>query len=354
MKIAVIPAAGKGTRLGRVGAALPKALVPIAGRPAIDHIFDMLRHVGVERVLMIVGYKKEQLISYIDDGSDFGLRVAHVTQPEAKGIAHALLEAEPFVTDDFLCLLGDTLLFPQDSLKALAELHTSRHAAATLLVKKMDDVTSFGVVEPDGEKVKGVVEKPKAGEEKSKLAIVGCYAFSPKIFEAARKTAPNPATGEIELTDAVQHLIESGELVLHVRFEGTYIDTGKMEQIHSADRMLRGASTFNGKSCKIELDSIPSPSEKTVTPLFSGPTLESALTVLKEKQSTSGHKHADAEEIYIFLEGHGQMQAGSETYEVEPGDVVIIAPGDFHKVTNTGRAPISFVAVYPSSPIREY
>ena len=354
MKVAVVPAAGKGTRLGRVGAALPKALVPIAGRPAIDHIFDMLREAGVEQVVLVVGYKKEQLISYVDDGSDFGLKVAYATQRDPKGIAHALLEAEYFVQEDFLCLLGDTLLFPPDSLKALAQFHTSRRPAATLLVKNLDDVTGYGVIEPDGDRVVRVVEKPEKGKEPSNLAIVGCYAFSPKIFKASRDLSPNPRTGEVELTDAVQRLIDSGEEVLHLRFQGTYMDTGKMEEIQSADRLLRGQKIFNGRAYKIKLDEISTESGKTVAPLFKGPTLESALTVLQANESTGGHKHSDAEEIYIFLEGKGIMQAGDAKYDVNQGDAVVIAPGDFHKVLNAGKVPLSFVSVYPTSPLREY
>jgi len=198
------------------------------------------------------------------------------------------------------------------------------------------------------------VEKPRKGEEPSNLAIVGCYAFSPKIFEMAQDLPPNPRTGEIELTDAVQRLIESGEKVLYLKFEGTYIDTGKMEQIASADRMLRGIEIFNGRSTKIGLGSIPVEAGKTVAPLFTGPTLESALTVLQAGQNTSGHKHFDAEEIYIFMKGRGSMQTGNERFDVEAGDVVVIAPGDFHRVFNPGSEPLSFVAVYPASPIREY
>lgn len=354
MKIAVVPAAGKGTRLGKIGAALPKALVPIAGRPAIDHIFDMLREAAVEDVILIVGYKKEQLISYVDDGSDFGLRIAHVTQPEQRGIAHALLAAEHFVREDFLCLLGDTLLFPRDILRKLAEFHTSRKPAATLLVKTLDDVTGYGVIESDGERVIRVVEKPARGEAPSNLAIVGCYAFSPKIFKVSHKLSPNPRTGEIELTDAVQALIDSGEEVLHLRFEGTYIDTGRLDEIRSADRLLRGLEIFNGRSTKIRLDGIPRKAGKTVSPLFTGPTLESALTVLQKGETTSGHKHSDAEEIYIFLEGEGTMQTGNNKYDVRSGDVVVIAPGDFHRVYNVGNVALSFVAVYPASPVREY
>ena len=119
MDLALVPAAGRGTRLGRIGAALPKALVPIDGRPAIDHIFEMLREAGIQRVFLVVGYKKEQLISYVEDGSDFGLKIAHLAQPNQKGIAHALLQAEPFIHEDFVCLLGDTLSHSEGLVEAV-------------------------------------------------------------------------------------------------------------------------------------------------------------------------------------------------------------------------------------------
>ena len=231
MNLALVPAAGRGTRLGRIGAALPKALVPIDGRPAIDHIFEMLRDAGIQRVFLVVGYKKEQLISYVEDGSDFGLKVAYITQPNPKGIADALLHAESFIHDDFVCLLGDTLLNPKDSLRRLVEFHVKREPVATLLVKQMDEVSGYGIIEPHGEEVTRVVEKPQSREAPSKLAIVGCYSFSPKIFDAARVTLPNQRTGEVELTDAIQNLIESGEKVCYLRFEGAYLDTGKLEGV---------------------------------------------------------------------------------------------------------------------------
>ena len=230
MDLALVPAAGKGTRLGRIGAALPKALVPIGGRPAIDHIFEMLREAGIQRVFLVVGYKKEQIISYVEDGSDFGLKIAYLTQPNQRGIAHAILQAESFIQEDFLCVLGDTILTPVKSLEQLRDFHTRRKPAATLLVKPMEDVTGYGVIEPDGEEVRRVVEKPQSNiEVPNRLAIVGCYSFSPKIFKVAKETAPNERTGEIELTDAIQNLIESGERVCYLKFEGTFIDTGKLE-----------------------------------------------------------------------------------------------------------------------------
>jgi dTDP-glucose pyrophosphorylase len=229
LDVALVPAAGRGTRLGRIGAALPKALVPIGGRPAIDHIFEMLHEAGISRVFLVVGYKKEQLISYVEDGSDFGLRVAYITQPNPKGIADALLQANSFIHEDFVCLLGDTLLSPSDSLRRLVDFHVKREPAATLLVKQVEDVSGYGIIEPHGEEVTRVVEKPQSKEAPSKLAIVGCYSFSSKIFDAARVTPPNQRTGEVELTDAIQSLIESGQKVCYLTFEGTYVDTGKLE-----------------------------------------------------------------------------------------------------------------------------
>lgn len=228
IKMAVVPAAGKGTRLGRVGAAIPKALVPIDGRPAIDHIFEMLRNAGIERVILIVGYKKEQLISYIEDGSDFGLKVAYITQPLQHGIAEAISLAEPFVHENFLCILGDTILDPADSLKQLAEFHVANKPSVTLMVTPMQNTVGYGVIEAEGNHVKRVVEKPSKGESPSNLAIVGCYAFSPKIFDATKQTQQSNKTGEVELTDAIEKLIDWGEKISFVTFHGTYIDTGKL------------------------------------------------------------------------------------------------------------------------------
>ena len=215
--------------MGRIGAALPKALVPIGGRPAIDHILEMLREAGILRVFLVVGYKKEQLISYLEDGSDFGLKIAYVTQTNPKGIADALLRVDSFIHEDFVCLLGDTILNPRNSLRDMVELHVKRKPGATLLVKQMDDVSGYGIIEPYGDEVIRVIEKPQSKEAPSRLAIVGCYSFSPRIFEAARATCPNQRTGEVELTDAIQNLIVSGERVCYLKFDGTYLDTGKLD-----------------------------------------------------------------------------------------------------------------------------
>jgi glucose-1-phosphate thymidylyltransferase len=155
--------------------------------------------------------------------------VAYITQPNQTGIANALLQAHSFIHDEFLCLLGDTLLTPKDSLRKLVEFHTKRKPVATILVTHVNDVRGYGIIDPSGDEVRRVIEKPQRIEDApSKLAMVGCYAFSQKIFDAAKRTGANPRTGEIELTDALQNLIESGEKVCYLEFQGTYIDTGKL------------------------------------------------------------------------------------------------------------------------------
>ncbi|MEM4972852.1 MAG: nucleotidyltransferase family protein, partial [Candidatus Hadarchaeales archaeon] len=156
--IGVILAAGKGTRLRRVGAAIPKALIPIAGLPTIDHMFDMMIQAEIKDLILVVGHKKEMLMSYVGDGSEFGLNVTYVVQQEQKGISHALSLVRNWVHEDFLCLLGDTILVPKDALRRLRDAHLQHGPAATLLVKKVSDPTGYGIISPGPEgRVQGMV-----------------------------------------------------------------------------------------------------------------------------------------------------------------------------------------------------
>lgn|GEM_PF-508341 len=353
MNLAVIPAAGKGTRLGKVGAALPKPLVPVAGRPVIDHIFEMLKKAGMSRVILIVGYKKEQILSYVGDGSDFGMSVSYVVQENPRGLASAVLTVKPFVKEDFLCVLGDTLLFPMDSLRELVKLHSKKKPSASVLVKRIDDVSQYGIISPRGDRVVGVVEKPKPGRAPSNLALVGAYVFSPEIFRAVEKVSPNPRTGELELTDAIQKLIAEGRTIVYREFDGAYLDVGKIESIRSVDRALRGLGG-GARPRKVEISAMKSAEPKAVVEFFKGPSIESSATLLKPGASTTGHRHFDAEEVYVFLGGEGVMEVNKSRWKVKPGDVVSIGLGDFHRVVNTGRGMLRFIAVYPSGLRKEY
>ena len=173
-KTAIIPIAGRGVRLGKLGLAVSKALIPYNGLPAIDYIFEMLKEAGIKRVLLVVGWKKEGVISYLEDGSSFGLDIAYAIQSKPKGIADAILRAKSFIKEeDFLVVLGDTLLFPKDSLKML-------NAANQVMVTKVEDPTKHGMVRVDKGVVTEIVEKPKTWGVNN-LGICGAYRFNYKI-----------------------------------------------------------------------------------------------------------------------------------------------------------------------------
>jgi dTDP-glucose pyrophosphorylase len=353
--IGVILAAGKGTRMRRIGAAIPKALIPIAGLPTIDHMFDMMIQAEIRDIILVVGHKKEMLMSYVGDGSEFGLNVTYVVQPEQRGIAHALSLVRGWAREDFLCLLGDTILIPKDALKRLKNAHLEHHPAATLLVKKVSDPSGYGVISPGlNNRVEEMVEKPAPGKAPSQLAATGAYIFSPRIFDAIEKTGPNPISGELEITDSINRLLEDGHEVRYLEFDGLYLDTGKLEALPHVDRALREVSFKASHPRKVDLFSLKVGEEKEVYPLFEWALLGSACTVLPPGSSTKGHYHMDSEEVYVFVSGEGEMELGKERIKVFPGLAIFIEPGEFHRVHNLGTEPMRFVAVYIQGAQREY
>ena len=213
---AVVPAAGKGTRLRPRTADRPKGLVKVAGRPLLSHVFGTLAGLGVSEVVVVVGYRGEDIREHY--GDSYGdLPLTFVRQDERLGLAHALLQADPHVEGEFVCLNGDNVC--RANLEAVLDRHREAGADATSLV---DDVSrerarEGGVFEFDGESVVGLVEKPE--EPPSTRVPRGFYVFSERIFDACRLVTPAD-TGEYELTDAVDLLVAAGRTVETVPLEG--------------------------------------------------------------------------------------------------------------------------------------
>ncbi len=213
---AVVPAAGEGTRLRPRTADRPKGLVEVAGRPLLSHVFGTLVDLGVSEIVVVVGYRGEAIREHYGDRfADTSL--TYVRQDERLGLAHALLQADPHVEDDFVCLNGDNVC--RANLGAVLDRHREADADATSLV---DDVsreraTEGGVFEFDGEEVVGLVEKP--AEPPSTRVPRGFYVFSERIFDACRLVTPAD-TGEYELSDAVDLLLSAGRTVKTVPLEG--------------------------------------------------------------------------------------------------------------------------------------
>ncbi|MCW2699833.1 MAG: UTP-glucose-phosphate uridylyltransferase [Blastococcus sp.] len=257
---AVIPVAGMGTRFLPATKAVPKELLPVVDRPALEYIVEEAARAGLPEVLMVTGRGKAAIEDYFDrnpeletalekKGDAGRLAAVHastnlaqvhfVRQGEAKGLGHAVLQAAAFVGNEpFAVLLGDDIIDARDHLLEHMLAVQAEHGGCViaLLDVGMENIDKYGAVavEPgahpavDGDEVvtvTGLVEKPPADEAPSSLAIIGRYVLAPEIFEVLRETAPGRG-GEIQLTDALATLVARGEPVHGVIFSGRRYDTG--------------------------------------------------------------------------------------------------------------------------------
>ena len=211
----VVLAAGEGTRMRPLTAEKPKSLVEVAGQPLLDHGFDALLSVGVEQLVVVVGYRGRDIVDHYGD-SYRGTPVEYVEQADRLGTAHALQQAIPAVEAPFVVLHGDNVC--RTNLGRVVERHRETDAAATLLVESVsrEEARTTGVVETDGDgRVTGLVEKPD--DPPSTLVNRGFYALGPEIGPSLDRVEPS-ARGEYEITDAVDdlrqhdHRIETVEL----------------------------------------------------------------------------------------------------------------------------------------------
>ncbi|PLV58343.1 glucose-1-phosphate thymidylyltransferase [Thermotoga sp. KOL6] len=235
MKKAIVLCAGRGTRLRPLTFTTAKHLIPIANKPILFYSLESIARAGIEEVGIVVNpFNKEEFRKIIGNGESFGLKITYIVQEEPKGLAHAVLVSKGFLgDDDFLMYLGDNLIL-EDLSKFLRDFEQSDYAASILL-SPVKDPTRFGVAVMDGDRVLKVVEKPKVPP--SNLAIVGLYLFRNKIFEGIENIKPS-WRGELEITDAIEYLIEKGEKVKGYIIYGWWKDTGKPDDLLEANRKI--------------------------------------------------------------------------------------------------------------------
>jgi len=230
----VILAAGEGTRLRPLTHTGPKHLLPLAGKPIINYGIEKLKEIGLKEIGVIVGYRAEDIKRTLKDGSDYGVKINYFIQQPQKGIAHALKFAEEYLQDSkFVAYLGDNLL--KQSLKKFADQFESNDFDAYILLSKVRDPERFGVAVLDGQKVVKLIEKPK--EHISDLALVGIYFFKPVIFKAIQQIKPS-WRNELEITDAIQWLIDHDYNVRADVVEGWWADTGSELDLLEANYLL--------------------------------------------------------------------------------------------------------------------
>ncbi len=230
----LILSGGRGTRLRPITYTSAKQLVPVANKPILFYGIEALAASGIREIGIVVGDTHQEIRDAVGDGRRWGVEVTYIQQSAPLGLAHAVLTAEPFLGDDAFCMyLGDNLIL--EPLAPLVERFRTAKPNSQILLARVPDPTRFGVAELSGDKVKRLVEKPRVPP--SDLALVGVYMFDASILRAAKAITPS-ARGELEITDAIQWLIDSGHTVRPHVIEGWWKDTGKLEDMLEANRII--------------------------------------------------------------------------------------------------------------------
>jgi glucose-1-phosphate thymidylyltransferase len=231
----LILSGGKGTRLRPITHTSAKQLVPVANRPVLFYAIEAMAEAGIEEVGIIIAPETgDEIREVTGDGERFGVRITYILQDEPAGLAHAVLTAEPFLGDSpFVMYLGDNLL--QGGIGDLVRAFDEYAPDALILLTEVADPENYGVAELQDGAVVRLVEKP--AQPRTNLALVGVYMFTPAVHDAARAISPS-ARGELEITDAIQHLVDTGLRVDPHVVKGWWKDTGRLEDMLAANRLV--------------------------------------------------------------------------------------------------------------------
>jgi glucose-1-phosphate thymidylyltransferase len=231
----LILSGGAGTRLRPITHTSAKQLVPVANKPVLFYGIEALVDAGITEIGIIIAPDTgDEIREAAGDGSQFGASITYILQETPSGLAHALLTAEAFLGGSpFVMYLGDNLL--RDGITDLVGAFREHEPEALILLTKVPDPWHYGVAELNGGSVVRLVEKP--AEPPSDMALVGVYMFTPAIFEAARAIQPS-ARGELEITDAIQGLIDGGAKVESHTVAGWWKDTGQLADMLEANRLV--------------------------------------------------------------------------------------------------------------------
>ena len=231
MKQAVILAAGEGQRLRPFTVNRPKVMLSIADKPILQYVVEALAHNGIRDIVLVVGYRREQVFDYMGSGEQFGVNLTYVTQEKQLGTAHALTRAKEVVGSEFLVLPGDNLI----EADTIAQFVTMKPEA--VLVKKVDNPARYGVVTLDRDVVKEVIEKPE--EARSNIVSTGIYAFTTEIF--------NFIEPELDLPDVLNKMIAQGYTIKARETGGTWLDAiYPWDILNLNDAILRQVQASSG------------------------------------------------------------------------------------------------------------
>ena len=233
----LILAGGSGRRLRPITHKTAKQLVPIANKPILHYVIEDLVGVGITDLGIVVGDTAKEIEKSVGDGSQWNADITYIRQEEPLGLAHAVLISESFLGQEkFVMYLGDNMF--EDSLHEVVEDFEKSSTNARLLLAKVDNPQAFGVAEIDEQgAIKGLVEKPE--NPKSDLALVGVYLFDSTVHRAVKAIEPS-GRGELEITDAIQWMIDEENNIEHRTLKGWWIDTGKKDPLLLCNELILG------------------------------------------------------------------------------------------------------------------
>jgi glucose-1-phosphate thymidylyltransferase len=234
----LILSGGRGTRLRPITHTSAKQLVPVANKPVLFYGIEAMAEAGIEEIGIIIAPETgDEIRNAAGDGSQFGVKITYIVQDEPAGLAHAVLTAEPFLgSEPFVMYLGDNLL--QGGIRDLVEAFQANSPDALILLTPVPDPEHYGVAELHDGRVTSLAEKP--AHPTTNLALVGVYMFTAAVHEAARAIKPSPR-GELEITDAIQHLVDNGMRVEPHVVRGWWKDTGRLEDMLEANQLILDA-----------------------------------------------------------------------------------------------------------------
>lgn len=230
----LILAGGKGTRLYPITFTSAKQLVPVANRPVLFRVLDAVVAAAIRDIGIVVGDTAPEIEAAVGDGAQWGAQVTYIHQEAPLGLAHAVKISQEFLGEEpFVMFLGDNVI--EGGIKPLVEEFKRSDWNCQIVLKEVSNPEQYGVAELADGRIARLVEKPK--EPPSNLALVGIYMFDHHIFDAVKAIKPS-RRGELEITDAIQYLVDKGYKVYPYIHKGWWIDTGKREDLLEANRLI--------------------------------------------------------------------------------------------------------------------
>ena len=226
---------GHGTRLRPLTHTGPKQLLPIANKPMSQYCVESIKNTGIEEIAIIIGgIGANKVQEYYGTGEDFGVKFTYISQDYPKGIAHAIQLCEDFVDNEkFLVFLGDNII--QKNIDYIAKSFENSDADASILLCEVDNPSRFGIADVKDGKIIKIMEKPKVPP--TNLAVTGIYFLTPKIFEIIKRLKPS-WRNELEITDALQMLLQEGNKITYHTITDYWKDTGTPEDIINANKEI--------------------------------------------------------------------------------------------------------------------